>query len=115
MMDLVGMRLSIKLAVLVVGGLLLFVEAMIYSGAELWEYLAYLFLHFLFLCCLAGALFLPRKPQIWFGGGMVLFALASWVAEERLPSIRREFVKMSCADIDLVYDETKGICAARAD
>lgn len=62
-----------------------------------------------------GGLFLPQKFRIWFLGGMVLFAVLGWLAEEHFPSIRQEFERMSCADIDLDYDETTGACVARKD
>lgn len=114
-MEKCGDKLPVKLTVLVFGGLLLFVEAMIYYGAELFEYLGYLALHFLCLCCLAGVFFTPRKFRIWLWGGIVLFVVLSRFAEEHFPSIRQEFERMSCADIDLDYDETTGACVPRKD
>lgn len=107
-----GAFLGLKLLAVVCLSLWFVVIAMIYSEADTGEYWAYLSLSFLWV--LSSGMWLFSSPQ--WRGWLFIVAVFCWggifVLEETLPSIKREFVKMSCADIDLVYDEVKGECVA---
>ena len=105
--------LGLKLLAVVCLSLWFVVVAMMYSEAEVGDYWAYLTLAFLYVLSSGAWLFSSSRWQGW----LFVVAVFCWgglfVLEEYLPSIKREFVKMSCADIDLVYDEVKGECVAR--
>ena len=106
--------LWLKLVIMTGLSLWLVVTAMIYSGAERWEYVAYMTACLLCVLVSAGVFFLSFLQRRW----LLPLALFCWgfvfVLGEYLPSIKREFIKMSCADIDLVYDEATGECYAQS-
>lgn len=106
-------RLVGKLLVLVYVSVWLIIGAVIYRGAETEEYWLYLAVRFLFAIFLFGAMFGAVKFRAYLWGGVLLSAGLIWMTEEWMPSVQQEFMKMSCEDIDLVYDEVTKKCVRR--
>ncbi len=108
-----GVRLVGKLLVLAGASFWLVIVAMIYRGAEAGEYWLYLAVRLLFAAFLFGAMFGAAKYRLYLWGGVVLSVGLIWLTEGWVPSVQREFMRMSCGDIDLLYDEVTGKCVER--